>query len=326
MHFIDASPNPKKTVNTAHTPAMLFRLPAKVLALLVASLVLSPVAAFAQTMWYLNTSQPFGTDWNAKTYWSANADGTGSNPASISNQDIFNTNGKTLRTYSSTPTIPNGAFGGSRLDLNSQLSLKASIINIGNLKTLGGAYITAQDADGINDKTLILNVTTFDATAETRFAATISNSRSLAVNITTLTGSGDFVFGKLATGTLAPSALTFQATNATNYTGNIYLFGTSSSLTFTQNLISGGGLFLETGSILTLNRSLTFTGLSIAGSVLSPGTYTFSQLNTDYDAFFANGGSGSITVLGSIPEPSTYAMVLAVLAGAFATIRRRKRD
>lgn len=318
-------PQPNETVNPSHSPAMLFRLQAKVRALLVASLVLLPVAAFAQTTWYLNTSQPFGIDWNAKTYWSANADGTGSNPASISNQDIFNTNSKTLRTYSSTSTVPNGTFGGSRLDLNSQLSLKASIINIGNLKTLGGAYITAQDADGVNDKTLILNVTSFNSTAETRFSATIANSRTLAVNITTLTGTGDFVFGKTAAGTLAASALTFQATTATNFTGNIYLFGSGSTLAFTQNLTTGGELHLETGSILTLNRNLTFTGLSIGGTALAAGqTYTFSQLNTSYDAYFSDIGSGSITIL-AIPEPSTYAALLAAFAGAVAMGRRRSR-
>ena len=319
-YFFGYIPQPLLKMNTP-TPGLV-RLSAKPISSLIAALVFLPLTTFAQTTWYLNQSQPFGNSWSTPADWSANPGAPlGASPSSISNQDIFNTNGKILRTVNGATSV----FGGARLDLNSQLSVKASTVSIGNLKTLAGAYIAAQDADNVNDKTLILNVTNFNATAETRFAATTSNNRSLAINITTLTGSGDLILGKSGGGTAAVSTLTFQAATATAFTGNIHLFGTGTTLAFTQNLVSGGGLTLETGSILTLagNRNLTFTSLTIGGTALAANTYTFAQLNSDYDAYFADGGSGSITII-PIPEPAAYAVILTLIAAGRVMMRRRK--
>jgi hypothetical protein len=65
-----------------------------------------------------------------------------------------------------------------------------------------------------------------------------------------------------------------------------------------------------------LHQNDSFMNVTIAGNSLTPGTYTFSQLNSLYPGNFPatwavqNGssittGSGSITVLGNAPPPVT---------------------
>jgi hypothetical protein len=47
---------------------------------------------------------------------------------------------------------------------------------------------------------------------------------------------------------------------------------------------------------MTLDQDSTFGKIVVAGTVLAPGTHDFASLNAAYDAQFADGGSGSLTV------------------------------
>jgi hypothetical protein len=76
--------------------------------------------------------------------------------------------------------------------------------------------------------------------------------------------------------------------------------------------------------VVPLDQDVTFASVSIGGTTLTNGTYSFATLNSTFDAFFANGGSDSITV-GAIPEPSTYAALLGLGAlGATILCKRRR--
>lgn len=278
--------------------------------------------ASAQNTWYLNATQPFGSDWNTLSYWSANPTAPlGGNPGSISNLDTFNSNGFNLRTGYTTGS---STFGGSELVMNnSTLLLKAVTTNIGNLTFSSAVASISNSSAGATDLlNLTINVSQLTLNGEARVVSSLANSRTLDFNVTTLRGASDLVFGKSLNGTITPSTFTFSAINATSYTGDVVLMGSASSLKFSNNLISSGGLVLGTGSIVTLERNLTFTSLTIGGINLAPGTYSYSTLNSTYDAYFANGGSGSITVA-AIPEPATAGLL--IIAGLILRLRRRSR-
>lgn len=71
-----------------------------------------------------------------------------------------------------------------------------------------------------------------------------------------------------------------------------------------------GTLTIDAGGTIALGSNLEVTGLIIDGVSLPKGTYTFSELDAAYDAFFVNGGSGSIAV---VPEPASLAAGAALV-------------
>jgi hypothetical protein len=76
--------------------------------------------------------------------------------------------------------------------------------------------------------------------------------------------------------------------------------------------------------VVPLDQDVTFASVSIGGTTLANGTYSFATLNSDFNAFFTDGGSGSITV-GAIPEPSTYAALLGLGALGTTLLCKRRR-
>ena len=315
-------------MNALRPSSLLSRLLNKAFGLLAVILAVSPAVSQAQSTWYLNATQGTGRHWNEVTFWSDGPTG-GANPSAMSLADTYDSNARTLRTEAGNTA----SFQGGTLLLNSSLSLKAVTTTIsGKLVTLSsGASIVNNGADAIS-QVLTLSINHLTVGGETRVASITSQGRSLAFNVTTLDGDGDLYFGKTSTSTTVDSAFTFRATSATNYTGDIHVFGTNranNSFSFSQNLISGGGLFLEANTVMSLgsSRSLTFASVSIGGSELLPreAAYTFAELNGAYDLFFANGGNGTILVTG-IPEPSTYAAIFGGLVGALVVVRRRRKQ
>ena len=67
------------------------------------------------------------------------------------------------------------------------------------------------------------------------------------------------------------------------------------------DLNSAGALTLTNGGQMLLHQNCAFSAVTIAGTSLSAGTYSYSQLNSAYPANFPAGGSGSITVQGYNP-------------------------
>ena len=72
---------------------------------------------------------------------------------------------------------------------------------------------------------------------------------------------------------------------------------------------------------MTLDQDHTFGLIEIDGVSLATGTYSFADLNSTYDAFFADGGTGSLTV---VPEPSYVSLLIAVF-GMVGFCRRSRK-
>lgn len=209
----------------------------------------------------------------------------------------------------------------------------------GNSLTLAGGKLELRYGDA-NANASIGNLI-IGATGSSIGTNNPTNTIGAGLSVTNLTVNGTLTFGvdnfrrvRLAVGTLTGSAnittsggsgsrSVFSATNALGYTGNI--LHSQGRLDFNNDLISSGGLSLSSGAELILDQNLTFTSVSIGGSALTAGTYTFSNLNTTYDAYFMEGGSGSITVA-PIPEPATFAILGGVIVLGFAASRRHRRQ
>ena len=307
-------------------PPCRFLIPAACLA----SLLAFTAQSQAQTTYFYQNDNTGSGNWTATNAWDTAPDGSGTNVTlSSSNSNIYNTNAKAVRT----PTTAGITFPGGSLILsghsteaagaNYSLMLTSNTVTIANLSTQ--AFSEANNFVLI--RPTVPNLTTLTSTnfsvgVETRFHFQTSIPRSLNFAITNLTGSGDMHMGLDGKGSSTlGSTLALSATNASAYTGDIIVYG-GTSMDFNSTFTSGGGLQLLTGAILTLDQNLSFTSATIGGTALSAGTYTFANLNSAYDAYFANGGSGSITVLSSIPEPSATVALLGAAALSFACRRR----
>lgn len=117
--------------------------------------------------------------------------------------------------------------------------------------------------------------------------------------------------GALGTGTTTFSAETSAHTPA---------------LEFGNNLTLGGALVMsstgaDTGTI-TLDHNVSFASVTLDGTTLANGTYSFSYLNANFDAIFNDGGSGSITVA---PVPELRLACIGLLGSVIWLGKRRRR-
>lgn len=233
------------------------------------------VGAHAAT-YYQTANQSGSGSWDQLPAWNSAPDGSGTAPAAINATDDFvcNTGNWTLRS-------PATSFGGKSLTLgpaSHSLLLKSGTANITipSLFTSGAAAIKS----GSNNSTL--SVTTWVAGYGTTLISNHTATNALfPLSVGTLTGSADFNLTGGATGTLK-----LTITDATSYLGTITL--ASGKLEFLNALSSGGAFVVTTPGDVTLNHAVTFTGLTVAGVVKTPGTYAAASLG------FA--GTGSVTV------------------------------
>ncbi|MET0263773.1 MAG: cellulase family glycosylhydrolase [Rariglobus sp.] len=249
--------------------------------------VAAPFAALPSaqaTTYYQVQNQNGSYDWNMTSFW-RDVPGTppsGNAPASLTSTDDFvaNSNSWELRT-------PGGAgittFGGKSLTVgpaNTALIVKAgtTTITIPNLVTLGAAQIKSGSKDSA------LAITTYrNESGTTQIGNHNHGSALFPLTIGTLTGAGHF---NLTAGS-ATARLKLTLTDAMNYTGTLTL--ASGKLELMNPLSSGGSLVVVNPADVTLNHTVTFTGLTVNGTVKPAGsTYSAASLG------FA--GSGSVVV------------------------------
>jgi hypothetical protein len=273
--------------------------------------------------------QPAGSDWNTPTNWS---DG---NPASLS---VFSNPGSTydvvvgsrLRPPAGTnyvvfPGIAlkiegSGVFENSTLAAVGEFRFKHPdpgtnvfprlILNGGQLDNGdNGTIVVLGEVDVISNSTIYVD-TAAGVDRTTQIDAWLTGSADLIwsqwgsalggpdLNIT---GTSNTFSGRwnVAQGTLLGSGPNSLGTND-------IIVGATGALETLYNINNpNGGLTLD--GQMFLHQNDTFKNVTVAGTPLSPGTYTFAQLNSSYPANFPatwtlqagstnNTGSGSITV------------------------------
>ncbi len=282
-----------------------------------AGLLAVSVSSLAAQNYYLQQSHFSPNHWEtvASTNGWRTAPTGGSQLATFDTGGHYFNNGFTIFTRNAAGDTFTGAsltLSGAKLEL--RYGHATANASIGNL-----IIASAGSAIGTNnsDNTVGAGISVTNLTVNGTLTLGVDTFRRVRLNVGTLSGAADIV-----TGGGAGSRSVFTATDATAFTGNIV--HSAGRLDFDNNLVSSGGLILNNGTELVLDQNLTFTFLTIGGTSFdSPGTYSFTQLNTAYDAFFVNGGSGSITIA-PIPEPASAAALVGAFALGCATLRRRR--
>jgi hypothetical protein len=239
--------------------------------------------------WYL---QPGATgNWNTLTDWNSLPLGGGTNPTSISSSDNFDWNGCSVDTPSgSSGTI---AFGGNTMIFHGGGSFwtktsGTSTITIPNLISYGGGIGSAiPGTEAISISNLTVNgSTTFNGNGYNN-----GNRLGLSFTIGTLSGSGDLsMIGTGSGNANGGGVILFNVTSASAYTGTLYI-GDGCQFTFENGFTSGGALSIDNASnhtVITLNSTVTFKGLTLNGVAEAPGTYTAASLGFT--------GTGSVIV------------------------------
>ncbi len=230
------------------------------------TLSLGLAATSSATTYYQTVNQSGAGSWNDLPAWNTAADGTGTAPAAINATDDFVCNKASwvLRT-------PATSFGGKSLTLgpaSHSLLVKSGTTNITipSLFTSGAAAIKS----GSTNSTLTLT-SCLNSSGTTLIANHSATNALFPLTIGTLTGSGNFNLTGSVTGVMR-----LTLTDATDYLGTITL--SSGKLELMNALSSAGSFVVTTPGDVTTNQTVTFTGLTVAGVVKPPGTYTTASL------------------------------------------------
>ena len=235
--------------------------------------------------WFLDKNQARYNSWATLADWKPEANGTGTSPTALSSADTYHVNGFMLRTPELSTSV---TFGGGVLSLSNsadQISLKttgSAVAIIPSLVTTAGLI---QNASSGGTKNLQINHYE-NRTGSTLYAA--PSNQGINLSIGTLVGSGQFRFYN-------GGNFYLNITNGANYDGEIYV--QSGQIDFNNDLAINGTLTINTGARVALDQSVTFTGLTIAGTAYPFGTYSFATLQAAHPTVFVSGTSdGAIVV------------------------------
>lgn len=296
-------------------------------ALLLGALVSSVGLASAQAAdYFLHQSQGAGWNWNqignTQGWYTARVGGAFANTV---NGGVFDTaghyytNGFQLR---SPESVDPQTFAGAKLILENNSSLAIKTTNgttaraiVPHLETQGATTISAANSTHYHN----LTVTTFDQSGTTTFTA--NTGRSIDLTIGALNGAGTIVFS----GAAATSNFRLTSIGADDFTGSFNLTG--GTLLFASDFSTAGSLSIASGSFVNLTHGVTVDSLSISGTALDDGLYSYSWLNANYGSIFTAGDTvnGFISVgAAAVPEPSAFAAFAALAALGVAATRRRR--
>jgi len=312
--------------------------PTIVLALAVAGVILLSPTTHAGLI-DLIYSQPIGNHWGQAV--------TGSNyfwsdhlvPSAGNDYEVGNAAGKTLRT----PETTNSTFAGDSLTVNptGQLLLKANsstrVFTVSDFRFNGGSLTHGSDNQTITFDglaTVLTNSTISNAGVNARrlyFDADLIGNAKLTVNLGDddwvrvrgdnrgFSGDWDILFTPASGDDGSPTPNFDAQTPNSLGSGNIRV-GPKILFDADFDIANWGGSFTLDG-IMQLDQNHLFGDLIIGGTELPAGVYTFNQLNTRFDPYFLNGGTGTIRV---VPEPATLALGLLALLGIRRRLSRRR--
>ncbi|EIP98681.1 hypothetical protein OpiT1DRAFT_03146 [Opitutaceae bacterium TAV1] len=251
-----------------------------------AALALAAATAHAQATWYLKDNMPKETSWRSLSVWSSTPDGSGPAPTAISPADIYNTNGKLVRT-AGVFTAGKLLQDGGRIDMK-----RASQTLNGDWEVTGDKAILHQ---GVRDNASYVFTVKgkLILTAPLTVLHTSNGMRGIDLTIGTLTGASGLLIGSgnaARNTTVSLGVLKFD-----NYTGKVVV-QSGSTLAFANDQTWTGPLEVVSGAYLTLNKVITVPAATIAGQPLAAGTYTADQLKQTHAAVITEGSAGTLTV------------------------------
>ncbi len=252
-----------------------------------------------------------GVTFDNKSLWFD--DPIGGNTMAANGDDFagnsFYSNGFIVRTGTSNYTFGNAT---TTLYTNSKLLVRAgpdNTITIPNLVRIG----TTQIAAGAGH--ISLNIGNLANDAQTNFTGDGVSSRIITLSIDTLTGASNLSLTQT-------TRVNLSIGDASGFTGEInWGDSTAGILNFNSPLNSSGGLVALSTSRIELDEDVSFAYVTIDGTTLAPGTYTYSYLKSNFGDIFVDVAEplqGSITV---VPEP---AGVMLLGSGALLMLRRRR--
>lgn len=229
------------------------------------------------------------TDWPVASTWSNSA-------APSPGNDYFTNSALIAGEETLRSPFGGGTFGGNSLTIVSGTRLltkgnNSSTFTIPNLILTSGSAIAHGDAARSHIIQGGLNVT---GDAQIRMGGA---DRTYTIN-SAITGGSNLTVEGAGLAILNNASSTFSGT----------FFGTSSVILDFDTSYAASSLNLASGTQLKLNdnANIAFQNVTFGATELGAGTYTFAELNTAYDSFIVNGGSGTLTV---IPEPASLALV-----------------
>ncbi len=210
------------------------------------------------------------------------------------------TNAGMIYTYGGTVTFPNLQLAGGQIDNGS-----SSVVSLeGEIDVVSNSVIYADSASAATIRSYLLDAyLTGSGGLFYTYLGTLPTNTALVVTCPTNTFTGPWHVGQGALVGTSPNCL---GTNSITVDQGGALETTYNFVTTKGSIVLNGQMYLYTADEVY--------GLTVNGSNVPPGTYTFAQLNAAFPLNFpatwpiqlgsvtgTNTGAGSITVLGTLP-------------------------